>query len=264
MAVGKDLRGGSVKRALHKAENANKNPNAKKAVNAKKTTSLKATAVKPARFNRGVAGVAVASTLAMMLPSAAASALQINQQNIVDSANVVSKAGKGNLRSQELNMLRWGVGARRESRQTKAFVEIARRAIEAQKQRENVENVQNTQPAISSEDFNGDKSAAPTKTSGIKNTTSDSKSNVTSEENTVNSIKSANPPASDQSSEPAKVKQSEVNPVDTPAVNQPVQPTTKPESAPTAKQDEKNPAEVKQQEVNAGEVKPAENKQPAA
>lgn len=105
MAVSKDLRGGSVKKALHKAEKANKNPNAKKAVNAKKTTSLKATAVKPARFNRGVAGVAVASTLAMMLPSAAASALQINQQNIVDSANVVSKAGKGNLRSQELNML---------------------------------------------------------------------------------------------------------------------------------------------------------------
>ena len=262
MAVSKDLRGGSVKKALHKAEKANKNPNAKKAVNAKKTTSLKATAVKPARFNRGVAGVAVASTLAMMLPSAAASALQINQQNIVDSANVVSKAGKGNLRSQELNMLRWGVGARRESRQTKAFVEIARRAIEAQKQRENVENVQNTQPAISSEDFNGDKSATPTKTSEIKNTTSDSKANVTSSENTASATESANPPAGAQSSETAKVKQSEVKPVDTPAVNQPVQPTTKPESAPTAKQDEKNTAEVKQQEVNAGEVKPAENKQP--
>ncbi|MFU0513177.1 InlB B-repeat-containing protein [Gardnerella greenwoodii] len=264
MAVGNDLRGGSVKRALHKAEKANKNPNAKKAVNAKKTTSLKATAVKPARFNRGVAGVAVASTLAMMLPSAAASALQINQQNIVDSANVVSKAGKGNSRSQELNMLRWGVGARRESRQTKAFVEIARRAIEAQKQRENVENVQNTQPAISSEDFNGDKSATPTKTSEIKNTASGSKANVTSEENTVNATESVNPPASAQSSEPAKVKQSEVKPVDTPAVNQPVQPTTKPESAPTAKQDEKNPAEVKQPEVNAGEVNTSENKQPAA
>ncbi len=262
MAVSKDLRGGSVKKALHKAEKANKNPNAKKAVNAKKTTLLKATAVKPARFNRGVAGVAVASTLAMMLPSAAASALQINQQNIVDSANVVSKAGKGNLRSQELNMLRWGVGARRESRQTKAFVEIARRAIEAQKQRENVENVQNTQPAISSEDFNGDKSATPTKTSEIKNTTSDSKANVTSSENTASATESANPPAGAQSSETAKVKQSEVKPVDTPAVNQPVQPTTKPESAPTAKQDEKNTAEVKQQEVNAGEVKPAENKQP--
>ncbi|MFU0573241.1 InlB B-repeat-containing protein [Gardnerella greenwoodii] len=264
MAASKDLRGVSVKKALHKAEKANKNPNAKKAVNAKKTTSLKATAVKPARFNRGVAGVAVASTLAMMLPSAAASALQINQQNIVDSANVVSKAGKGNLRSQELNMLRWGVGARRESRQTKAFVEIARRAIEAQKQRENVENVQNTQPAISSEDFNGDKSATPTKTSEIKNTTSDSKANVTSSENTVSATESANPPAGAQSSETAKVKQSEVKPVDTPAVNQPVQPTTKPESAPTAKQDEKNTAEVKQQEVNAGEVKPAENKQPVA
>lgn len=264
MAASKDLRGVSVKKALHKAEKANKNPNAKKAVNAKKTTSLKATAVKPARFNRGVAGVAVASTLAMMLPSAAASALQINQQNIVDSANVVSKAGKGNLRSQELNMLRWGVGARRESRQTKAFVEIARRAIEAQKQRENVENVQNTQPAISSEDFNGDKSATPTKTSEIKNTTSDSKANVTSSENTASATESANPPASAQSSEPAKVKQSEVKPVDTPAVNQPVQPTTKPESAPTAKQDEKNTAEVKQPEVNAGEVKPAENKQPVA
>lgn len=190
MAASKDLRGVSVKKALHKAEKANKNPNAKKAVNAKKTTSLKATAVKPARFNRGVAGVAVASTLAMMLPSAAASALQINQQNIVDSANVVSKAGKGNLRSQELNMLRWGVGARRESRQTKAFVEIARRAIEAQKQRENVENVQNTQPAISSEDFNGDKSATPTKTSEIKNTTSDSKANVNSSENTASATES--------------------------------------------------------------------------
>ena len=264
MAVSKDLRGGSVKKALHKAEKANKNPNAKKAVNAKKTTSLKATAVKPARFNRGVAGVAVASTLAMMLPSAAASALQINQQNIVDSANVVSKAGKGNSRSQELNMLRWGVGARRESRQTKAFVEIARREIEAQKQRENVENVQNTQPAISSEDFNGDKSATPTKTSEIKNTASGSKANVTSSENTASATESANPPASAQSSESAKVKQSEVKPVDTPAVNQPVQPTTKPESAPTAKQDEKNPAEVKQPEVNAGEVNTSENKQPAA
>lgn len=276
MAASKDLRGVSVKKALHKAEKANKNPNAKKAVNAKKTTSLKATAVKPARFNRGVAGVAVASTLAMMLPSAAASALQINQQNIVDSANVVSKAGKGNLRSQELNMLRWGVGARRESRQTKAFVEIARRAIEAQKQRENVENVQNTQPAISSEDFNGDKSATPTKTSEIKNTTSDSKANVNSSENTASATESANPPAGAQSSETAKVKQSEVKPVDTPAVNQPVQPTTKPESAPTAKQDEKNTAEVKPEstptakqvttkpaeankpETNAGGVKPAE------
>lgn len=221
MAVSKDLRGGSVKKALHKAEKANKNPNAKKAVNAKKTTSLKATAVKPARFNRGVAGVAVASTLAMMLPSAAASALQINQQNIVDSANVVSKAGKGNLRSQELNMLRWGVGARRESRQTKAFVEIARRAIEAQNQRENVENVQNTQPAISSEDFNGDKSATPTKTSEIKNTTSGSKANVTSSENTASATEPANLPASAQSSESAKVKQSEVKPVDTPAGNTP-------------------------------------------
>ena len=263
MAASKDLRGVSVKKALHKAEKANKNPNAKKAVNAKKTTSLKATAVKPARFNRGVAGVAVASTLAMMLPSAAASALQINQQNIVDSANVVSKSGKGNLRSQELNMLRWGVGARRESRQTKAFVEIARRAIEAQKQRENVEDVQNTQPAISSEDFNGDKSATPTKTSEIKNTTSDSKANVTSSENTARATESANPSASAQSSEPAKAKQPEVKPVDTPAVNQPVQPTTKPESAPTAKQDATKPAEVKQPEVNAGEVKPAENKQPA-
>ena len=264
MAVSKDSRGGSVKRALHKAEKANKNPNAKKAVNSKKTTSLKSTTVKPARFNRGVAGVAVASTLAMMLPSAAASALQINQQNIVDSANVVSKSGKGNLRSQELNMLRWGVGARRESRQTKAFVEIARRAIEAQKQRENVEDVQNTQPAISSEDFNGDKSATPTKTSEIKNTTSDSKANVTSSENTARATESANPSASAQSSEPAKAKQPEVKPVDTPAVNQPVQPTTKPESAPTAKQDEKNTAEVKKPEENAGEVKPAENKQPVA
>ena len=263
MAVGNDLRGGSVKRALHKAEKANKNPNAKKAVNAKKTTSLKATAVKPARFNRGVAGVAVASTLAMMLPSAAASALQINQQNIVDSANVVSKAGKGNSRSQELNMLRWGVGARRESRQTKAFVEIARRAIEAQKQRENVENVQNTQPAISSEDFNGDKSATPTKTSEIKNTASGSKANVTSEENTVNATESVNPPASAQSSEPAKVKQSEVKPVDTPAAKQPAQPAN---AQPAAK-----PAEAKQPEAkqptNAGdvkpvEVKPGENKQP--
>lgn len=265
MAASKDLRGVSVKKALHKAEKANKNPNAKKAVNAKKTTSLKATAVKPARFNRGVAGVAVASTLAMMLPSAAASALQINQQNIVDSANVVSKAGKGNLRSQELNMLRWGVGARRESRQTKAFVEIARRAIEAQKQRENVENVQNTQPAISSEDFNGDKSATPTKTSEIKNTTSDSKANVNSSENTASATESANPPAGAQSSETAKVKQSEVKPVDTPAVNQPVQPTTKPESTPTAKQVTTKPAEANnpeanKTETNAGGVKPADVK----
>ena len=263
MAVGNDLRGGSVKRALHKAEKANKNPNAKKAVNAKKTTSLKATAVKPARFNRGVAGVAVASTLAMMLPSAAASALQINQQNIVDSANVVSKAGKGNSRSQELNMLRWGVGARRESRQTKAFVEIARRAIEAQKQRENVENVQNTQPAISSEDFNGDKSATPTKTSEIKNTASGSKANVTSEENTVNATESVNPPASAQSSEPAKVKQSEVKPVDTPAAKQPAQPAN---AQPAAKPEEAKQPEAKQP-TNAGdvkpvEVKPGENKQP--
>ena len=263
MAVSKDLRGGSVKRALHKAEKANKNPNAKKAVNAKKTTSLKATAVKPARFNRGVAGVAVASTLAMMLPSAAASALQINQQNIVDSANVVSKAGKGNSRSQELNMLRWGVGARRESRQTKAFVEIARREIEAQKQRENVENVQNTQTAISSEDFNGDKSATPTKTSEIKNTASGSKANVTSEENTVNATESVNPPASAQSSEPAKVKQSEVKPVDTPAAKQPAQPAN---AQPAAKPEEAKQPEAKQP-TNAGdvkpvEVKPGENKQP--
>lgn len=262
MAVSKDLRGGSVKKALHKAEKANKNPNAKKAVNSKKTTSLKATAVKPARFNRGVAGVAVASTLAMMLPSAAASALQINQQNIVDSANVVSKAGKGNLRSQELNMLRWGVGARRESRQTKAFVEIARRSIEAQKQRENVENVQNTQPAISSDDFNGDKSATPTKTSEIKNTTSDSKANVTSSENTASATESANPPDSAQSSEPAKAKQPEVKPVDTPAAKKSTQPeTSQPASAkPVAKTELEAKAEPNQ---NSAQTEHAENQQPA-
>jgi len=92
MAVSKDLRGESVKRALHKAEKANKNPNAKKAVNSKKTKSLKATAVKPARFNRGVAGVAVASTLAMMLPYASASALQINQQNMLYYSKVCFNA----------------------------------------------------------------------------------------------------------------------------------------------------------------------------
>ena len=300
MAVSKDLRGGSVKRALHKAEKANKNPNAKKAVNSKKTTSLKATAVKPARFNRGVAGVAVASTLAMMLPYASASALQINQQNIVDNANVVSKAGKGNSRSQELNMLRWGVGARRESRQTKAFVEIARREIEAQKQRENVENVQNVQPAISSEGFNGDKSATPTKTSEIKNTTSGSKANVTSSENTASApvpvhqaqpaVKSESKPAATKpaatntevakpadvrsAAKPEVAKPSDVKPAEVkPAAKSELAAKTEPanphpsqqsQSSQSAKPAETKQPEANQPEANAGDVKPAENKQPSS
>ncbi|WP_421788286.1 InlB B-repeat-containing protein [Gardnerella sp. DNF01141] len=295
MAVSKDLRGESVKRALHKAEKANKNPNAKKAVNSKKTASLKATAVKPARFNRGVAGVAVASTLAMMLPYASASALQINQQNIVDNANVVSKAGKGNSRSQELNMLRWGVGARRESRQTKAFVEIARREIEAQKQRENVENVQNVQPAISSEGFNGDKSATPTKTSEIKNTTSGSKANVTSSENTASApvpvhqaqpaVKSESKPAATNTevakpadvrsaakpevAKPSDVKPAEVKPAaksELAAKTEPANPhpSQQSQSSQSAKPAETKQPEANQPEANAGYVKPAENKQPSS
>lgn len=84
-------------------------------------------------LHRGVAGVAVASTLAMMLPTVSAAALQANKHDVVDEAHIVSSAGKNNAQSKELNMLRWGAGVRSQSAQTKRLVQIARRDIEAKK-----------------------------------------------------------------------------------------------------------------------------------
>ena len=72
-------------------------------------TLRKAHAVKRSRaLRKGVAGVAVASTLAMMLPSVVASALQPTQKDIIDASNMTQKMGKGKPDVDELNMQRWG------------------------------------------------------------------------------------------------------------------------------------------------------------
>ena len=84
-------------------------------------------------LHRGVAGVAVASTLAMMLPTVSAAALQANKHDETPEAHIVSSAGKNNAQSKELNMLRWGAGVRNQSAQTKRLVQIARKDIEAKK-----------------------------------------------------------------------------------------------------------------------------------
>lgn len=59
-----------------------------------KKTLRKARAVKRSRALRtGVAGVAVASTLAMMLPSVVASALQPTQKDIIDASHMTQNMG---------------------------------------------------------------------------------------------------------------------------------------------------------------------------
>ena len=96
-----------------------------------KKTLRKAHAVKRSRALRtGVAGVAVASTLAMMLPSVVASALQPTQKDIVNASSATRKMGKGRPDSDELNMQRWGAGVLNKSVQTKRLVDLGRKAIE--------------------------------------------------------------------------------------------------------------------------------------
>ncbi|WP_421785126.1 InlB B-repeat-containing protein [Gardnerella sp. DNF00983] len=102
-----------------------------------KRTLRKAHAVKRSRaLRRGVAGVAVASTLAMMLPSVVASALQPTQKDIIDASNTTQKMGKGKPDPDELNMQRWGAGVLNKSAQTQKFVELARHDAQIQQLRE--------------------------------------------------------------------------------------------------------------------------------
>lgn len=105
--------------------------------NKPKRTLRKAHAVKRSRaLRRGVAGVAVASTLAMMLPSVVASALQPTQKDIIDASNTTQKMGKGKPDVEELNMQRWGAGVLKKSAQTQKFVELARHDAQMQQLRE--------------------------------------------------------------------------------------------------------------------------------
>lgn len=100
-------------------------------------TLRKAHAVKRSRaLRKGVAGVAVASTLAMMLPSVVASALQPTQKDIIDASNMTQKMGKGKPDVDELNMQRWGAGVLNKSAQTQKFVELARHDAQMQQLRE--------------------------------------------------------------------------------------------------------------------------------
>ncbi|MFU0480952.1 InlB B-repeat-containing protein [Gardnerella vaginalis] len=102
-----------------------------------KRTLRKAHAVKRSRaLRKGVAGVAVASTLAMMLPSVVASALQPTQKDIINASNTTQKMGKGKPDPDELNMQRWGAGVLKKSAQTQKFVELARHDAQMQQLRE--------------------------------------------------------------------------------------------------------------------------------
>ncbi|MFU0528464.1 InlB B-repeat-containing protein [Gardnerella vaginalis] len=105
--------------------------------NKPKRTLRKAHAVKRSRaLRKGVAGVAVASTLAMMLPSVVASALQPTQKDIINASNTTQKMGKGKPDVEELNMQRWGAGVLNKSAQTQKFVELARHDVQMQQLRE--------------------------------------------------------------------------------------------------------------------------------
>ncbi|MFW0895423.1 InlB B-repeat-containing protein [Gardnerella sp. Marseille-Q9179] len=105
--------------------------------NKPKRTLRKAHAVKRSRaLRKGVAGVAVASTLAMMLPSVVASALQPTQKDIINASNTTQKMGKGKPDVEELNMQRWGAGVLNKSAQTQKFVELARHDAQIQQLRE--------------------------------------------------------------------------------------------------------------------------------
>ena len=115
-----------------------------------KKTLRKARAVKRSRALRtGVAGVAVASTLAMMLPSVVASALQPTQKDIIDASHMTQNMGKGKPDSDELNLQRWGASVLHKSVQTQKWAELARREAELQKQREaeKAREVQDSQKA---------------------------------------------------------------------------------------------------------------------
>lgn len=227
---------------------------------APRRTLRKAHAVKRSRaLRKGVAGVAVASTLAMMLPSVVASALQPTQKDIIDASNMTQKMGKGKPDVEELNMQRWGAGVLNKGAQIQKFVELARHDARMQKLREA------QQREIEQREIN--KSEAKQRESqqhevqqrdGI-----DSQLGSSSEQVNFGHSYAVSAPAPVQPVHPA------VKPESTPTLK----PTAKPESTSTAKQDAKQPAETKQPEAkqpeeNAGDVKPAEvkpgeNKQPA-
>ena len=88
----KAIRKTEKSKQAEKSNKAEKNVQAKKSVQTRK--SKKAETVKNARLHRGVAGVAVASTLAMMLPSVAAAALQPTQKDIIDASSTTQKNGQ--------------------------------------------------------------------------------------------------------------------------------------------------------------------------
>lgn len=227
---------------------------------APRRTLRKAHAVKRSRaLRKGVAGVAVASTLAMMLPSVVASALQPTQKDIIDASNTTRKWAKVKPDVDELNMQRWGAGVLNKGAQIQKFVELARHDARMQKLREA------QQREIEQREIN--KSEAKQRESqqhevqqrdGI-----DSQLGSSSEQVNFGHSYAVSAPAPVQPVHPA------VKPESTPTLK----PTAKPESTSTAKQDAKQPAETKQPEAkqpeeNAGDVKPAEvkpgeNKQPA-
>ena len=227
---------------------------------APRRTLRKAHAVKRSRaLHKGVAGVAVASTLAMMLPSVVASALQPTQKDIIDASNTTQKWAKVKPDVDELNMQRWGAGVLNKGAQIQKFVELARHDARMQKLREA------QQREIEQREIN--KSEAKQRESqqhevqqrdGI-----DSQLGSSSEQVNFGHSYAVSAPAPVQPVHPA------VKPESTPTLK----PTAKPESTSTAKQDAKQPAETKQPEAkqpeeNAGDVKPAEvkpgeNKQPA-
>lgn len=227
---------------------------------APRRTLRKAHAVKRSRaLHKGVAGVAVASTLAMMLPSVVASALQPTQKDIIDASNTTRKWAKVKPDVDELNMQRWGAGVLNKGAQIQKFVELARHDARMQKLREA------QQREIEQREIN--KSEAKQRESqqhevqqrdGI-----DSQLGSSSEQVNFGHSYAVSAPAPVQPVHPA------VKPESTPTLK----PTAKPESTSTAKQDAKQPAETKQPEAkqpeeNAGDVKPAEvkpgeNKQPA-
>lgn len=227
---------------------------------APRRTLRKAHAVKRSRaLRKGVAGVAVASTLAMMLPSVVASALQPTQKDIIDASNTTQKWAKVKPDVDELNMQRWGAGVLNKGAQIQKFVELARHDARMQKLREA------QQREIEQREIN--KSEAKQRESqqhevqqrdGI-----DSQLGSSSEQVNFGHSYAVSAPAPVQPVHPA------VKPESTPTLK----PTAKPESTSTAKQDAKQPAETKQPEAkqpeeNAGDVKPAEvkpgeNKQPA-
>ncbi|EFH71866.1 hypothetical protein GV51_0693 [Gardnerella vaginalis 5-1] len=227
---------------------------------APRRTLRKAHAVKRSRaLRKGVAGVAVASTLAMMLPSVVASALQPTQKDIIDASNTTQKWAKVKPDVDELNMQRWGAGVLNKGAQIQKFVELARHDARMQKLREA------QQREIEQREIN--KSEAKQRESqqhevqqrdGI-----DSQLGSSSEQVNFGHSYAVSAPAPVQPVHPA------VKPESTPTLK----PTAKPESTSTAEQDAKQPAETKQPEAkqpeeNAGDVKPAEvkpgeNKQPA-